>query len=99
MSPQSGYLYILSEGPASATGSSSLVILFPSTTANGGLSHLAENQQVEIPDQSWCQFDAEKGTEKLWLIFSADVVPELEAVKQFANTKDQGLIKDPGLNA
>jgi hypothetical protein len=98
-SPQSGYLYILNEGPASAGGLPSFVILFPSTTANSGLSHLAENQRVEIPEQSWFQFDAEKGTEKLWLIFSADVVPELEAVKQFANTKDQGLIKGPGLNA
>ncbi len=98
-SPQSGYLYVLNEGPASATGSSSLVILFPSTTANKGLSHLVENQRVEIPEQSWIKFDAEKGTEKLWLVFCADAVPELEAVEQFANSKDQGLIKDAGLNA
>jgi hypothetical protein len=98
-SPQSGYLYVLNEGPASGTGSSSLVILFPSTTANGGSSHLAENQRVEIPEKSWLEFDAEKGTEKLWLVFCADAVPELEAVKQFANSKDQGLIKDLDLNA
>ncbi|HXM49217.1 MAG TPA: protein kinase [Pyrinomonadaceae bacterium] len=98
-SPQSGYLYVLNEGPASITGPSPLSILFPSTTANKGLSHLAENQRVEIPEQSWFQFDAEKGTEKLWVVFCADAVPELEAVKQFANSKDQGLIKDPGLNA
>ncbi len=98
-SPQSGYLYILNEGPSTGDGSSSLVVLFPSTTANGGLSHLAENQRVEIPEQSWITFDAEKGTEELWLVFSANAVPELEAVKQFANRKDQGLIKDAGLNA
>jgi serine/threonine protein kinase len=98
-SPQPGYLYILNEGPSSADGSSSFVVLFPSTTANDGLSRLAENQRVEIPEQSWFQFDAEQGTEKLWLVFSDKIVPELEAVKQFANKKDQGLIKDAGLNA
>jgi serine/threonine protein kinase len=98
-SPQAGHLYILNEGPASATGSSSFVILFPSTTANGGLSRLAENQRVEIPEQSWFIFDSEKGTENLWLVFSANAVPELEAVKQFANSKDHGLIQDAGLNA
>jgi len=59
----------------------------------------AKIQQVEIPRQSWFQFDAEQGTEKLWLIFSGKEVPELEAVKQFANPKDQGLIKDTGLQA
>jgi serine/threonine protein kinase len=87
-SPQSGYLYVLNEGPASATGSSAFVILFPSTTANGGLSHLAENQRIEIPEQSWFKFDAEKGTEKIWLVFCADAVPELEDIKQYANLKE-----------
>jgi serine/threonine protein kinase len=98
-SPQSGYLYILNEGPSTSDSSSSFVILFPSTTSNGGLSRLAENQRIEIPEQSWFQFDMEQGTEKLWVIFSANAVPELEAVKQFATAKDQGLIKDAALNA
>jgi serine/threonine protein kinase len=98
-SPQSGYLYILNEGPSSAAGASSYIVLFPSRTANDGLSYLAENQRIEIPQQSWFQFDAEQGTEKLWLVFSANAVPELEAVKQFANAKDRGLINDSGLNA
>jgi serine/threonine protein kinase len=111
-SSQSGYLYMLNEGPSTGVGrgpqpgspagvldSSSFVVLFPSPTANEGLSYLAENQRVEIPQRSWIIFDAEQGTEKLWLVFSASSVPEFEAVKQFANPKDQGLIKDAGLNA
>ena len=98
-SPQSGYLYILNEGPATAGRASSFVVLFPSTTANGGLSYLAGNQAIEIPQQSWFQFDAEQGTEKLWLVFSSNTVPELETVRQFANQKDQGLIKDAALNS
>jgi serine/threonine protein kinase len=108
-SPQPGFLYILNEGPSTGPGpqpgspagmldSSSFVLLFPSTTANDGSSYLAENQAVEIPQQSWFQFDAEQGTEKLWLVFSASPVPELEAVKQFANPKDRGLIKDASLD-
>jgi len=98
-SPQPGYLYILNEGPSPSDGSPSFVVLFPSTTANDGLSYLAQNQRVEIPEQSWFQFDAEEGTEKLWLVFSVDPVPEMEAVRQFANPKDQGIIKDAGLKA
>jgi len=98
-SPQPGYLYILNEGPLPAGGSPSFVVLFPSTTANEGLSYLAKNQPVEIPQKSWFQFDAERGTERLWLVFGENAVPELEAVRQFANPKDQGLIKDAALNA
>jgi hypothetical protein len=108
-SSQPGYLYILNEGPppgdgarpGSAAGvpdSLSFVVLFPSTTANDGLSYLAANQRVEIPQLTWFAFDAEQGTEKVWLVFSANAVPELEAVKKFANPKDRGLIKDAGLN-
>jgi hypothetical protein len=63
------------------------------------LSYLAENQRVEIPQQSWFQFDAEQGTEKLWLVFSANAVPQSEAVKQFANPKDRGLINNAGMKA
>lgn len=95
-SPQPGYLYILNEAPSPDEG---LVVLFPSRTANQGSSHLAENQRIEIPEQSWFQFDAERGTEKLWLIFSEKEVPELEATKQFANPKDGGLIKDASLRS
>jgi serine/threonine protein kinase len=98
-SPQSGYLYILNEGPPAADNSPLFVLLFPSITANNGMSALAENQRVEIPQQSWFQFDAEEGTEKLWLVFCADAIPELEAVRRFANRKDQGLISDAVLQA
>jgi hypothetical protein len=96
-SPQPGYLYILNEGPSGAEGAYSFVVLFPSSTANDGLSYLAANQRVEIPEQGWFTFDAEQGTEKLWLVFSENAVPDLEALKRFANKKDQGLINDAAL--
>ncbi|HEX8129503.1 MAG TPA: protein kinase [Pyrinomonadaceae bacterium] len=97
-SPQDGYLYILNEGPAESGRPSPFMILFPSPTANGGQSRLGAGQQVQIPERSWLQFDAEQGTEKLWLVWSADSVQALEAVKKFANPRDRGLISDPELN-
>jgi hypothetical protein len=96
-SPQAGYLYILNEGPEATDGAPSIVVLFPSPTANGGSSFLAENEPVQIPQQGWFQFDQEQGTEKLWLVFSANTEPELEAVKGFANAKDRGAINDLAL--
>jgi serine/threonine protein kinase len=95
-SPEAGYLYILNEGPASTEPE--YVVLFPSPTANDGASYLEAGKAVQIPDQSWFQFDKQQGVEKLWLVFSKDAVPELEAVKEFASTRTRGLVTDPAQN-
>jgi serine/threonine protein kinase len=95
-SPQAGHLYILNEGPASTEPE--FVVLFPSTTANEGSSLLAAAQTVQIPEKSWFRFDRQQGTEKLWLVFSAEPVPELENVKQYANRKAKGLIPSAAEN-
>ncbi len=95
-SPEAGYLYILNEGPASTEAE--YVVLFPSSTANHGSSFLAARQVVQIPEQTWFQFDKQQGVEKLWLVFSKDAAPELEATKQFANPRTRGLITDPSQN-
>jgi len=95
-SAQPGYLYVLNEGPES--GQPEYVVLFPSPTANRGSSSLPASQSVQIPEQSWFKFDAQQGVEKLWLVFSEDAVPELEAVKAFANAQTRGLITDPTQN-
>lgn len=97
-SSQAGYLYILNEGPATGEATPSYVVLFPSPTANGGSAFVSENRESQIPEQSWIAFDAEQGTEKLWLVFSANTIPELETVKRFANPQDRGLVKDAVLN-
>ncbi len=96
-SPQAGYLYILNEGPA-ATSAPEFNVVFPSPTANKGSSLLAAGQVTQIPEQSWLEFDAQQGTEKLWLVFSEDGVPELESLKEFASPQTQGLITDPARN-
>lgn len=98
-SSQYGRLYILNEGPVGADQTPTFNVLFPSETANNGAALLNENQQIQIPQQSWFQFDAQQGTEKIWLVWAEKDVPELEAVKGFANAKDRGVISSPGLRA
>ena len=69
-------------------------MLFPSPTANNGSPQITANQVVQIPEQFWIEFDQQQGTEKLWLVFSSDAITELEAVKEFVNQKNRGLITD-----
>jgi serine/threonine protein kinase len=97
-SPQDGHLYIFNEGPSSNGQAPPLNVLFPSPTANNGSSRVNNGQTIDIPKQSWLRFDQEEGTEKLWLVWSATVNPELEATKEFANDKDRGTIGSPGLD-
>ena len=96
-SRQSGRLYLLNEGPVAADQTPTFNVMFPSETANNGSALLNENQQIQIPEQSWFQFDEQQGTEKIWLVWAAKDVPELEAVKGFANPKDRGVIGSPEL--
>ena len=97
-SPQMGYLYVLNEGPTTASEAPEFNVVFPSSTANKSSSAVSANQVVQIPEQSWLQFDEQQGIETLWLIFSNEAVPALEPVREFANTRSQGLITDPSLN-
>jgi hypothetical protein len=96
-SPQAGYLYIVNEGPRQGSAHPQFVLLFPSSTANQGSPRVAANQTVQIPQESWFKFDNEQGTEKLWLVFAVDAVPELEAVGA-ANPQTRGLITEPAQN-
>jgi serine/threonine protein kinase len=95
-SRQSGFLYILNEGPEPAPDLPSYVLLFPSPTANRGSAQLTDNQQIAIPEHGdGFVFDREQGTEKLWLIWSAAPAPEIESVKGVANPTNRGAITDP----
>ena len=91
-SPQTGYLYLLNEGPV-AGGDITYNMLFPAPSMNAGSPYLAANQKIET---AWMVFDENQGTEKFWMIWSADAVPELEAVKGVVNPTDKGEIKDSG---
>ncbi len=97
-SPQSGYLYIFNEGPTNTSATPEFVVVFPSPTANQSSSLLNAGQVVQIPEKTWLQFDKQQGVEKLWLVFSEEAVPELEAAKQFANPQTKMLITDVAQN-
>ena len=98
---QSGYLYVINEGPAQIDGLPALNLLFPDTTINGGSAQISANQPIQFPypsgtpEQDWFVFDKEDGVEKLWLIWSERGAPELEDVKGWGNPKDQGVIGNP----
>jgi serine/threonine protein kinase len=94
-SPQPGHLYIINESPAATGGQSDFNILFPSPTANQGSAQLAAGQTISIPEiGDGFIFDEEQGTERLWLIWTANAVAELEAIKRWANPQDKGEIRD-----
>ncbi|HWS88040.1 MAG TPA: protein kinase [Pyrinomonadaceae bacterium] len=97
-SGQSGHLYILNERPT-AQGGAAFNVLFPSPTANDGSSYITPDRKVQIPGQSWFSFDSEEGTETVWLVWSAEERPELEALKRFANPDDRGQVADAELPA
>jgi hypothetical protein len=92
VSPQSGYLYLVNEGPLSAGGRPDYNLLFPTPTANEGAALLAQGQPVTIPEGSRKPFrlDAQQGTEKLWLVYSARAIDEFEAVRGVVNAPQRG---------
>lgn len=91
---QNGFLYVLNESPSPQRGETSLNLLFPSPTANHGTPRLAANRTLSIPERGdGFEVDAEDGSERLWLVWSANAVNELDAVAHWANERDQGEIK------
>ena len=91
-SPQSGYLYLLNEGPSEG-GGVSYNMLFPDPATNSGSPYVNADQKIQT---GWMVLDQNAGTEKFWMIWAAEAVPELEAVKGVMNKKDKGVISDEG---
>lgn len=95
--PKSGFLYVLNEGPHEKGQPAEFVVLFPSPTSNSGSALISDGQRIQIPEKSWIKFDQEKGTERVWLVFSLKAVADLEPIRAYASTKTQGLITNPSL--
>jgi len=75
-SNRDGHLYIINERPRN------LALLFPNPAYNEGSAEVKANQPLQIPPRiNGFEFDESEGTEKLWLVWSAQSVTELEAVK------------------
>ncbi len=90
VSPQPGYFYMLNEGPASS-GAISYSLLFPSPSINEGSARTGADQPIQT---GWYILSEHQGTERLWLIWSAQAVSELEAVKGVFNSTDKGVINN-----
>ena len=91
-SPQAGYLYLLNEGPA-ADGRTTFNVLFPAQSSNSGSPYVSANERVQT---GWMVFDNHQGTEKFWIVWSAEGVSQLETVRDVVNDKDKGTIQAEG---
>jgi hypothetical protein len=101
-SPESGFLYIVTEPFGSTTKTedgtdtpnndgtiNGLSILYPEPLI--GSNSIQPNQNIQT---DWYVFDQNSGTEKLWVIWSDHEVSQLERVRRFLNAKDRGLISE-----
>lgn len=84
---QSGALYLVNEGPGPG-GQTRFNVLFP-TPKNGG-AQLHANQEIQTEPN---QFDKYKGVERLWIIWSDQTLPDLDAIFSDA-AKTKGVIEN-----
>jgi hypothetical protein len=68
---QSGSLYMLNEGPVNYN------VLFPTPANNNSRPQLDANQKIQT---GWYVFDENTGPEKVWIIWSAKPLIELDAI-------------------
>ncbi len=91
ISPQSGYLYLINEGPAK--NGISYWLLFPMPSVNGASAKIEANQTMGT---GWLTFNENTGDEKIWVLWSAEAINELEALKtEVLNPIEQGEIRNP----
>jgi hypothetical protein len=80
LNSEEGYFYVFNEG----LGEDNTVhfnILYPTPKRNEGSSEMGANQMVETGEN---EFGNAPGTEKLWIIWTRQKQPELEAAKTTA---------------
>jgi serine/threonine protein kinase len=96
---ESGYLYAIAEAsrPDPSTGEPIFRVLFPDPTVNDGSPRVAAGARVRIPPEGVppIDFDDTRGTEKLWIVSSADPITALDGAAGLLNARDLGRISDP----
>jgi class 3 adenylate cyclase len=92
-SPQPGYLYVVNEGPASTPQQPMFNSLFPSPLTNQGSAFLSPGRELTIPQGGSFVLD-KRGIERVWLVWSRESLPEMEALKKWINQKDRGSVTD-----
>lgn len=89
-SPRPGFLYLVSEGPGGAPGGSPYNLIAATPIEDG--------QVTQVPKDSWFQFDDQKGSERVWIVWASSKVPALESSIPFMNTTDRGTIRDAAIS-
>jgi predicted Ser/Thr protein kinase len=87
-SPQSGFLYIINDGP-DETGRDRLFVLYP--PAGAAPAPLPANQGAET---GWYDFDRNPGTEKLWIVWAEQPVEVLGTAGRVDNPDLEHKIRD-----
>ncbi len=91
ISPQSGYLYLINEGPAE--NGISFWLLFPMPSVNEASAKIEANQTMTTGRMT---FNENTGDEKLWVIWAAQAINELENLKADVLTPQaQGELRNP----
>lgn len=91
-SPQSGYLYIINEGPT-VGGAIGYTMLFPLPSFKETSAKIETNELVQT---GWYLFDKNPGVEKFWFVWAAQPISELEEVKAAVlNLQNKGFIDNP----
>jgi serine/threonine protein kinase len=90
LSADAGHLYLFNEG-AAGDGKTYFNILYPTPKRNEGSSLIKANQQIATADND---FGGKPDTEKFWIIWTKEELPELEAARTAAFS-GSGKIKDP----
>lgn len=87
---QSGSLYLLNEG-AGEGGAVVYNVLFPTPANNNSVAQLAAGQNMKTGQYFFNEF---KGAEKLWIIWSAQPLAELDGIFK-ASVNNKLVISDP----
>jgi class 3 adenylate cyclase/tRNA A-37 threonylcarbamoyl transferase component Bud32 len=83
-----GYLYVLNDGPSK--GKDVVVVDYP---AADGSARVAGGTRTRIPPEPhWLLADPEPGEEKLHIIFSAEPIAELEAIKALPSRENNHVV-------
>ncbi len=95
-SGEAGYLYAIGEGstPEPLSGETPLRVLFPDPMVAGGSPAVAPGAAVRIPPDGVppIDFDDTRGKEKLWIIWAAEPIPDLDGIAGLLNERDKGLV-------
>ena len=72
-----GYLYVVQQG-----SSGRWTVLFPGARINGGRNAIRAFEQYRVPSEGWFAFDANPGTEQIFVIMSKDPLGQLPGFEQ-----------------